>query len=64
MALNVKTPMTETLRKIRNNDKIFHVTPDKSLLQTAEKTNLRHSMQHELGFVWMTEWGGDSGEPQ
>lgn len=35
MALNVKPSMTETWRKIRNNDKIFHFTPDKSLLKTA-----------------------------
>lgn len=49
MALNVKPSVTETSRKIRDNDKIFHFTPGKSLLQVA--TEDRPEWQRENGSV-------------
>lgn len=35
MALNGEPSMTETSKKIRNNDKILHFPTDSSLLDTA-----------------------------
>ena len=58
MALNVKPSMTETSRKIRDNDKIFHFTPDKSLLQMA--TEDRPELGQENGSVWLAGKGGGS----
>lgn len=60
MALNVKTSMTETSRRIRINDKIFHFTPDKSLWQAA--TEDKPKWQQENGFVWLVGRGGGSWE--